>query len=421
MNWKKRLSNTARQGKLWNCLGVLLVLCVVLVLESQSAMALPLTFAWDAGQNWPSGTTIELEANGATANGITGTQYIIDAPVLPGEVISARVRAIPPSGYECGDPLSLCPPSDWTTLEQTMPAVPTGLWGNIETSGGNPMALSIAELTSGSGTSNPATTASISPTSGRQWLASVAVSVVGGYQTTSSDTVAITGAGLTWTAVGQVKVFGARRGLYVLKGTGTPSSGALTITFTPGAGATFESFKWGIVEITDTDATPYGTAYTNSGSGTAASVTVSDTPDAGDFVFFVHAQEDNNTDSLNSELDTSLIRVGNTTGARRFGISYDTSPDSTPVPGVTWTGSCSWAAIGFIINAGSSAATVSPNDMLHAQSMDAATLLQAHILAVADGNLAGNITAVKMDVLTGPVNAIKFTAATQTATVEIAQ
>jgi len=41
--------------------------------------------------------------------------------------------------------------------------------------------------------------------------------------------------------------------------------------------------------------------------------------------------------------------------------------------------------------------------------------------AVADGNLAGNITAVKMDVLTGPVNAIKFTAATQTATVEIAQ
>lgn len=41
--------------------------------------------------------------------------------------------------------------------------------------------------------------------------------------------------------------------------------------------------------------------------------------------------------------------------------------------------------------------------------------------AVADGNLSGNITAVKMDVLKGPVNAIKFTAATQTATIEIAQ
>jgi len=385
MNWKKRLSNTVIQGKLWNCLGVLLALCAALVLGLQSATALPLTFAWDAGQNWPNGTNVELEVNGITANAIAATQYTLDVPVQPGEVISARVRAIPPSGYECGDPLSLCPPSDWTTLAQTLPAVPTGVWGNIEQIGGNPMALSIATLTSGSGTSNPGTTASISPTSGRQWLAAVAVSVAGGYETASGDDLSISGAGLTWTAVGQVKVFGSRRALYVLKGTGTPSSGALSITFTTSAGAVFESYKWGIVEITSTDATPYGTAYTNtSGSGTAASVTVSTTPDAGDFVFFVHAQEDNNTDSLNSELDTSLIRIGNATGARRFGISYDTSPDSTPVPGVTWTGSCAWAAIGFVINAGSSAATVSPNDMLHAQSMDAATLLQAHILAVAE-------------------------------------
>ncbi len=39
----------------------------------------------------------------------------------------------------------------------------------------------------------------------------------------------------------------------------------------------------------------------------------------------------------------------------------------------------------------------------------------------ADGNLAGNITAVKSASLFSPVNAIKFTATTQTATVEIAQ
>lgn len=40
--------------------------------------------------------------------------------------------------------------------------------------------------------------------------------------------------------------------------------------------------------------------------------------------------------------------------------------------------------------------------------------------AVGSGNLTGNITAVKSDVLVGPVNAVKFTAATQTATIEIA-
>ena len=101
--------NTEKQVRLSNCLGVLLVPFVVLALASQSAMALPLTFVWDAGQNWPSGTTIELEANGATANAIAATQYTINVPVQPGEVINARVRAIPPTGYECGDPLALCP------------------------------------------------------------------------------------------------------------------------------------------------------------------------------------------------------------------------------------------------------------------------------------------------------------------------
>lgn len=39
--------------------------------------------------------------------------------------------------------------------------------------------------------------------------------------------------------------------------------------------------------------------------------------------------------------------------------------------------------------------------------------------AVSDGNLSGNITAVKIDSLNSPVYSIKFTAATQTATVEI--
>ncbi len=41
--------------------------------------------------------------------------------------------------------------------------------------------------------------------------------------------------------------------------------------------------------------------------------------------------------------------------------------------------------------------------------------------AVGDGNLSGNITSVKSDSLGSPVNAIKFTATTQTATIEIAQ
>lgn len=41
--------------------------------------------------------------------------------------------------------------------------------------------------------------------------------------------------------------------------------------------------------------------------------------------------------------------------------------------------------------------------------------------AVADGNLAGTLAAAASDVLVGPVFALRFTAATAAATVEIAQ
>lgn len=39
----------------------------------------------------------------------------------------------------------------------------------------------------------------------------------------------------------------------------------------------------------------------------------------------------------------------------------------------------------------------------------------------ADGELAGTITSYRLDVLTGPIRSIRFTASTSTATVEIAQ
>ena len=88
------------------------------------------TFAWDAATSWPAGTTIELEANGAKATGITETQHTLDVQVQPGGVISARARAVPPAGYQCGDPLDDCQPSDWATLNKTLPANLTGLFAS---------------------------------------------------------------------------------------------------------------------------------------------------------------------------------------------------------------------------------------------------------------------------------------------------
>jgi hypothetical protein len=49
-------------------------------------------------------------------------------PVNPGEVIQGMARAIPPSGYQCGSPLALCPPSEWATVAQTWPGTPVAPW-----------------------------------------------------------------------------------------------------------------------------------------------------------------------------------------------------------------------------------------------------------------------------------------------------
>lgn len=105
-----------------------------------SANARITTIAWDSDLAWPAGTTIELEANGTTASGITGNQHTLDVPVQPGETINVRARTIPPAGYQCGEPLGPCPPSEWETLTQTLPKEPAGLWA-IRRAGGDIMAI----------------------------------------------------------------------------------------------------------------------------------------------------------------------------------------------------------------------------------------------------------------------------------------
>lgn len=100
------------------------------------------TFAWDSDPSWPPGTTIELCGTGdVCATGIVGTQHALDLPVDPGDVISGRARAVPPEGYQCGNPPALCQPSPWATVAATWPANQVGLWAthmqliNIDFSG----------------------------------------------------------------------------------------------------------------------------------------------------------------------------------------------------------------------------------------------------------------------------------------------
>ncbi len=121
---------------------VIASIALALEFSGGAAIARQVTFEWDASLTWPHETTVELEANGASASGITETKHTLDVPVQPGEVITARARAIPPSGYECGDPLVLCQPSPWTdSLVKTVPPNPSGLWATKELVGNTQMAI----------------------------------------------------------------------------------------------------------------------------------------------------------------------------------------------------------------------------------------------------------------------------------------
>lgn len=113
-------------------MGRWLWLLLALVVSAAGAGRLT-TFAWDAGANWPAGTTVELCGNGDVCQtGITGTQATLDLPVQPGDVIQGKARAVAPAGYQCGNPPAPCPYSTWVTVAQTWPATPIGGWARYQ-------------------------------------------------------------------------------------------------------------------------------------------------------------------------------------------------------------------------------------------------------------------------------------------------
>ncbi len=225
------------------------------------------------------------------------------------------------------------------------------------------MAITITALTSGSDTTtNPSVTASISPASGSVVYAFVAVAVEGGGTTNGSESLSAVGAGLSWSTIGHAHGSGTnRRALFLMRGTGTPSAGAVTFTFSTGVG-TWTETAWSIVQVTGLDGTtPNGTVYTATTAGaTALSVTVSETPDAGDFVLAGFTIESNDTTpTRNSELDTTIHSINGGSDIRAMFTAYDSVPDSTPVPGITWTGTNSATGIAVVLNVAAGAAATS--------------------------------------------------------------
>lgn len=208
------------------------------------------------------------------------------------------------------------------------------------------MAISVASLASSFSDTDATSynTASVSPTAGRAWI--VWVMCTRDATDLNPATPAVTGAGLTWTEQASfVFPTGAglrRKKLSLLLGTGTPSSGALTIDWTN----TCANAGWSVQEITGSDTTnPIVQVVTNgitSGTATSGSVTLAAAADSNNrpISAWVHGAGEGSTAATSwTELSDSTLSAPATGFETQWrSDAFDTAAAASWATGSAWCG-----------------------------------------------------------------------------------
>ncbi len=200
----------------------------------------------------------------------------------------------------------------------------------------------------------PCDTASISPAANSLVLVSIITANDGG---TDVQSVSLSGCGATWTQIAKVQ-YGFRRYLYLFYAKESSySTGAITIDHSTSI-QSFREMMWSVDEFKNVDAsTPYESYVSGNDGGNsdqAYDLTISATSPTGDDIVFScwGIEGDTESPSMNSELDTVLTNRGGGNDCRTLYVAYDSAPDSSPNPGITWTNNKYHAGIAMIINAG---------------------------------------------------------------------
>lgn len=330
---------------------------LILALAATNASGRLTTFAWDNDSSWPAGTTVELCSNGVCASGITGTQHTLDVPIVPGGRFDARARAVTTDGQV----------SDWSTLTQTWAADPVGAWSHFETDAPL-MAIAYTHLDGGTtNTSNPTTTASITPTANAQVIVAIGIGLTTTFGSSDFGSISVSGCNLTWQQVSVNTNSASRRGLWLWRGVGSsPTTGSLTITYTPPGSLVWASTKYSVDEFTGLDSTtPLGTAVSTIAVGVTSSSVSLSAPSTGDWAYSAVSSGGNQDSTINGELDTDLYEIRNSDALALLHAAADTAPDSTPAPGFSYAGSITAYQTGFLLKAAAvSAATALPRRAL---------------------------------------------------------
>lgn len=197
---------------------------------------------------------------------------------------------------------------------------------------------------------NPATTASVSPTSGRLLELDVISTTTGGAGTVAGD-FSVTGLGATWELV-DFQLYGSRRGIWRFRAESDGTAGTISLQYT-GAG-TFAEMGWAVKEwsgqVTGANgANAVGTPVSADTFDTTLTLTIADTPATGDATSAVFGIENaGGGGSFEAGYTTLVDQVGTDTNIRQMLVGWeDAQTDSTPT--VTWAAASSAGGIANLI------------------------------------------------------------------------
>lgn len=223
---------------------------IAVILCALTAVSGAWTLQWDSGSDWPTGTTVTACLNNVCVNGITGNSQSFSEVYPPGTVLHGTAQAVPPVGYQCGDPLAACPPSAIAEIAQTFPSdqsAPNRSAWTASTTGGNMAGFGFV---AGSFVSNPSTASAstiTATTTANAQSGDVILAVLTFDSDGSVSVSSVVSTNTTWTEVTDFRHTSYNQGYKLWQGvvTGSVPSGS-TITATLSGARVYRSIQTAI-------------------------------------------------------------------------------------------------------------------------------------------------------------------------------
>lgn len=238
-------------------------------------------------------------------------------------------------------------------------------------------------------------------------MVTIAISAAWSSLSVGSDfTVAFTGtmSGLTYSRNNVVNNVSSRRALAVYTGINTGGSDAsgtiiATLSNTGGAGYQEHLYSVDLYAAIDTS-TPINSGASSFGTGTTISGgTALDVPGGGDIVVLVGMHTSaSSVISLGAELTNELSQTGGGGNVRRMIVAYNSAPDTTPSPTVTFTPSDDWACITFKTKNGTGGIGAAATAVtLTGPSGGVVSVASTNFTVGANGTITGTVTVTPSD------------------------